>query len=81
MDKKKIHAILTSHTARKVIMMKVIITMTFVTWVIHPGFATPVAMIGNILWLWGVPGVDEKLLRKHITALLTEVKDEVEGRS
>lgn len=75
---------LTSRMAQRLLIMKALVSFTFVAWIIHPSLAAPVAVVGNLVWLWLIPDFDHNKLRVIVEEYLDEMKEieyEIRGQS
>lgn len=62
----------------ELVVVKAVISVTFVAWWIHPAYATPMAILGNLIWLWLTPVLEDLRhgeIHKEINALKREVEE------
>lgn len=75
MNKAALTKLMKLHVTRRVLFVKGIVSFTFMAWIIHPGLATPVALMGNLIWLWLVPELDMKALREMVSSVVREIHE------
>lgn len=61
----------------ELILVKSVISVTFLAWWISPALAAPLAIVGNFVWLWLTP-VLEDMRHGKINRDIAELKREIE---
>jgi hypothetical protein len=60
---------------KRVLVVKGVVTATFLMWMVHPDLATPVAIMGNLIWLWINPENEKEKIEKCVEEFLTRDRD------
>lgn len=64
---------------RRLLFVKGIVSVTFAAWWIHPELATPIALMGNMVWLWFTPVLEDKKAHRELAKALNEVRKELDA--
>lgn len=70
--------LLGGQVTKRVILIKGVVSFTLLAWWINPELATPVAVLGNFIWLWVSPENETKFVRAEVAKAVEEVRRELD---
>lgn len=70
--------LLGGQVTKRSILIKGVVSFTLIAWWINPELATPVAVLGNFIWLWISPENETEFVRQEVAKAVDQVRQELD---